>query len=200
MVRDHVGVDLLLNLTATRRLAPFMRGEHTLGTAAAELQLPASSLAYWVGKFVRAGLVEVVRHEARAGKPIPIYRAASSEFHVPLDAMPAGRRDEFLHGGRRHMFDEFRKSVDRLAQQYYQRGIRIKGHPDRGIELNFIEPDAPPPVHVSEIWGSVALTAEEAAELQRTIEALGERVRTTREGPDRKEYVVVMGLAPRAKR
>ena len=96
VAREHMAVDLLLNLDAARRLAPFMRCEQTLGSAAAELEMPASSLAYWVGRFQKAGLIAIVRREPRAGKPIPVYRAIADEFQVPLDAMPPGLRDEFL--------------------------------------------------------------------------------------------------------
>ena len=96
-VTEHRAVDLLLKLASTRCLGPFMREEHTLGSAAAELQMPASSLAYYVGRFVNAGLVEVVRLQTRSGKPIPVYRATAEEFRVPFDAMPPGRR-----GLRRH--------------------------------------------------------------------------------------------------
>lgn len=195
-----MAVDLLMDLTGARRLAPFMRAEHSLGSAAAELSIAASSLAYWVGRFTRAGLVEVTRLVPRAGKPIPMYRAVSSEFHIPLDAIPPGKRDEMLHGGRQHMFDEFTRSVDVLIAKHLQRGLRIKSHPDRGVELNFIEDDKPLPVPVTEWWGSVTLTEEEARELQRTIEELGATFRSNREAPGRKEYVVVMGLTPRAKR
>lgn len=195
-----MAVDVLMDLTAARRLAPFMRREHSLGSAAAELSIPASTLAYWVGRFTRAGLVEVTRTVPRAGKAIPMYRAVSGEFHIPLDAIPPGRRDELLHGGRSHMFAEFTKSVDVQIAKHLRRGLRIKSHPDRGIELNFIEDDEPLPVPVTEWWGAIALTEDEARELQQTIEELSNRFRANREAPGRKEYVVVMGLTPRIKK
>jgi len=58
---------------------PFMRAEHTLGSAAKSAQVPASSLAYWVRRFLTAGLVEITRVQPRRGKPIPHYRAMSRE-------------------------------------------------------------------------------------------------------------------------
>lgn len=196
VVRDHMGVDLLMNLDATRRLAPFMRREHSLGSAAAELNVPASSLAYWVGRFVKAGLVRVVRHEPRAGKAIPIYRALSDEFQVPLDAMPLGLRDEFLNGGRRRMFEEFTKAVDAVAEKYLREGMRVRCHPERGVELNFLENDRELPVPVSESWGTVALTEAEARELSTLLEEVSARFRARTTGRDKKEYVMVVGLAP----
>lgn len=200
IVREHMAVDLLMNLDAARRLAPFMRREHSLGSAAAELEMPASSLAYWVARFVKAGLLKVVRLEPRAGKAIPIYRAVTDEFQVPLDAMPAGLRDEFLNGGRRHMFEEFTKAVDAVAEKYLRGGIRVRCHPDRGVELNFLEADAPLPVHVAEAWASIALTDEEAAEVEALLDQLSKRVTAHAEGPGRKQYVMVLGLAPKPRR
>lgn len=195
-----MAVDLLLNLAAARRLAPFMREEQSLGSAAAELEMPASSLAYWVTRFQKAGLVTVVRREARAGKPIPIYRAVADEFQIPLEALPPGKRDEFLNGSRRHMFEEFTKAVDAVAEKYLKGGIRVRCHPDRGVELNFLDPDAPLPVHVAEAWASIALTDEEAAEVQALLEQLSNRVATNTDGPGRQQYVMVLGLAPQPRR
>ncbi|MFZ2444215.1 MAG: hypothetical protein WAW51_17755, partial [Ilumatobacteraceae bacterium] len=71
MIRDHLGVDLLLNLNAISRLSPFMHTEHTLGSAAKAAAVPASSLAYWVQRFLTARLLETTRVVPRAGKPIP---------------------------------------------------------------------------------------------------------------------------------
>ena len=84
VIRDHLGVDLLLNLNAISRLSPFMHAEHTLGSAAKAAAVPASSLAYWVQRFLTARLLETTRVVPRAGKPIPHYRAISSEFHTAL--------------------------------------------------------------------------------------------------------------------
>ncbi len=200
VLRDHMAVDLLMNLDAARRLAPFMRRDHSLGSAAAELEMPASSLAYWVGRFLKAGLITVVRREPRAGKAIPIYRAASDEFQIPLEAMPAGVRDEFLNGGRRHMFEEFTKAVDEIAQKYLRGGLRVRCHPERGVELNFLDSDGPLPVSVTEAWASVALTDDEAREIQATLDALSAKINTNAEGPGRRQYVMVLGLAPKPRR
>ena len=181
-----MAVDLLLNLEAARRLAPFMRSEQTLGSVAAELDTPASSLAYWVGRFQKAGLVEVVRREPRAGKPIPIYRAVADEFQVPLDAMSPGQRDEFLNGSRRHMFDEFTKAVDKVAEKYLRRGISVRPHTDRGVEIEFLDADDELPVSVAESWGVVSLTDVQARELQATLQAISKQHSERRDEPGTK--------------
>ena len=195
-----MAVDLLLNLAAARRLAPFMREEQSLGSAAAELEMPASSLAYWVTRFQKAGLVTVVRREARAGKPIPIYRAVADEFQIPLEALPPGKRDEFLNGSRRHMFDEFTKAVDRVAERYLRRGISVRPHTDRGVEIDFLDPEEELPVAIAESWGVVSLTDDEAPELQNTLQALSKKYSQRREEKGTKRHVMVLGLAPRPRR
>ena len=195
-----MAVDLLLNLAAARRLAPFMREEQSLGSAAAELEMPASSLAYWVTRFQKAGLVTVVRREARAGKPIPIYRAVADEFQIPLEALPPGKRDEFLNGSRRHMFDEFTKAVDRVAERYLRRGISVRPHTDRGVEIDFLDPEEELPVAIAESWGVVSLTDDEARELQNTLQALSKKYSQRREEKGTKRHVMVLGLAPRPRR
>ena len=122
--------------------------------------------------------------------------SAADEFQVPLDAMPLGLRDEFLNGGRRRMFEEFTKAVDAVAEKYLREGMRVRCHPERGVELNFLENDRELPVPVSESWGTVALTEAEARELSTLLEEVSSRFRARTTGRDKKEYVMVVGLAP----
>lgn len=193
---DHLAVDLLMSLRATQRLAPFMHGEHTLGSAAAEAGVPASSLAYWVGRFLTAGLVEVTRLQPRAGKPIPHYRATASEFRVPFEAMSASSRESLFHGPRRHMFERFVAASDRAASRYYTEGIRVRAHPDRGMELSIVEPAAGAPPPVTEWWGTATLHAEEAAEVHRLLEDIRTRYGRDLSGPGRDRYLMVLGFTP----
>jgi hypothetical protein len=200
VVRDHLGVDLLLKLTSTRCLGPFMREEHTLGTAAAELEMPASSLAYYVQRFVRAGLVEVLRREPRAGKPIPVYRATAECFQVPFDAMPPGARDEFLNGSRHHMLGEFTKAMDREVTRHFDSGIQVQCHPVRGVIIDLgdgargAEPD------VTEWWGKVRLSEEEAREYGAALEELARKYGNDHPGPGRRTYITMFGLVPEGRR
>lgn len=197
VVRDHLAVDLLLNLTATRRLVPFMHAEHTLGSAAARLEVPSSSLAYWVGRFRKAGLLVVSRVQPRAGKAIPYYRATAAEYRIPFEAMPPGARESFLEGGRRHMFERYVAAADHAAERYFKGGLRIAGDPDGGVELGFVEPDDVGSAPVTEWWGTVSLTADEAAEVHRIMEDVHTRFGRDRKEPGRQRYLMVMGLAPR---
>lgn len=197
LVRDHQGVDLLLNLNAISRLSPFMHAEHTLGSAAREAKVPASSLAYWVQRFVNAGLVEVTRVVPRAGKPIPHYRALSSEFQVPFEAMPPGTRDDFLLRGRKFAFEQLIAASNHAAgRELASAGIRITASAETGLEVNFTEPPDVVQTPGTEWWGSCLLTEEEADEITRTLKALQEKFGRDLEGPGRTRYHLVLGFVP----
>lgn len=197
VVRDHVGVDLLLKVNTLRHLTPFLQGEHTLGTAAKAVGVPASSLAYWVQRFLKAGLIEVTRLEPRAGKPIPHYRAVSSEFQVPFDAMPPGVRDEFLLRGRKFAFDQFIAASNLAAAATFRdSGIRIVASTGRGVELSFVEPADLADHDVTEWWGMCTLNDDEATELSHALKELQVRFGQDREGPGRTRYHLVLGLVP----
>lgn len=200
VVRDHLGIDLLLKLAATRCLGPFMREEHTLGTAAAELEMPASSLAYYVQRFVRAGLVEVVRRQPRAGKPIPVYRATAECFHVPFEAMPPGLRDEFLNGSRRHVLGEFTKAMDREMTRQLGAGLTVKSHPSRGVIIDLGHDARGDDARTTEWWGKVRLTDDEAREFGAALEALARKYGNDQPGPGRRTYISMFGLVPEGRR
>lgn len=197
IVRSHDAVDLLLNVQAARHLAPFMRTEQSLGSAAAELGRRPSSLAYWVDRFVRAGLLSVVREQPRAGKAIPFYRATADEFQVPFDSMSPGTAAEFLHGARKVMVQEFAKSVERAARDHFTDGIRVTGHPERGMSISFIEPKGEGGTSpVTEWWGKVALTKSEADELQKEMETLVSRFSNDRPARGKSRYLIMVGITP----
>lgn len=201
IIRDHLGVDLLLNLNAISRLGPFLHAEHTLGSAARAAKVPASSLAYWVQRFLTAGLIEITRVVPRAGKPIPHYRAVSSEFQVPFDAMPPGTRDEFLLRGRKFAFDQLIAASNHAAgRELANAGIRVAASSETGVEINFIEPADVAPGPGTEWWGNCLLTAEEADEVTRTLKDLQERFGRDQEGPGRTRYHLVLGFVPALKK
>ena len=200
IVRTLGAVDLLLNVQAARHLGPFMRYEQSLGSAAAELGRRPISVAYWVGRLMRAGLLVVVREQPRAGKAIPYYRAAANEFQVPYDAMPPGTTEEFLNGARKVMVAEFASSVERAARNHFTDGISVTGHAEGGMSINFIEPKGGGTSPATEWWGNVSLTKAEANDLQLEMEALVRRFNTEQRGRGRSRYLVVVGLTPTTQR
>lgn len=201
-VRDHLGVDLLMKLGAARCLAPFMRREHTLGTAAAELDMPASSLAYYVKRFTRAGLLEVTRVEPRAGKPIPFYRATADEYRIPFDAMPPGRRDEFLHGSRQKVLGDFVTAMERQITTRLATGIGVTAPGVRGVAINLIDSELLEDAPIAEWWGKLRLTEAQAFEFRDALHDLVQRFSANEPppGPGLRSYIAMVGLVPDGKR
>ncbi len=192
-----LAVDLLLNLAALYRFAPFVLAEQTLGSAASHVGIPPSSLAYWVKRFRTADLVNVVRHESRAGKPIPVYRSTAAEYVIPVAAMSAEQRDEFLHRGRRRLHADFAAAVDRAAEAVFAGGLRLSATADGRMSFGFDDLRTARLRRVTEYWSELHLTDAEADGLFDEIESLIARygsLPTTRRR--RTRYRVVMGMAP----
>lgn len=69
-------------------LKPFMREPTTVKAAAEEFKLPLQTMHYRVLQMLQAGLLQVVKVEARQGRAIKHYRATATAFQVPLDLIP----------------------------------------------------------------------------------------------------------------
>jgi hypothetical protein len=153
-----------------------------------------------VKRFIRAGLVEVVRLEPRAGKPIPVYRATADEFHVPFDAMPPGTRDEFLDGSRQKVLSAFTTAMHREITRQFDSGLRVQCHPVRGVAIDFMEGARATDLGITEWWGKVRLTDDEARELSAALQALIDRFSNDQPGPGRHNYISMVGLVPEGRR
>lgn len=88
VAQDEVQAKLLSDPAEKGWLEPFLGAEKSLSEAAADLGCNLDTLLYRVRKFQRAGLLEVVREQKRAGRPIKIYRSVADGFFVPFDLTP----------------------------------------------------------------------------------------------------------------
>ena len=99
-VRDQRAVELLLNLSSARNLAPFLGRENTVSKAATELSQDIKSVYRWTQRFMACGLLIQTRTLARSGRAIRHYRTVASEFVIPLAALPLAilvETDNSLH-------------------------------------------------------------------------------------------------------
>jgi hypothetical protein len=196
-VTDPAQIDLLLDVTAAQRVGVFMGREHTLGTAAAELSIPASSLAYWVKRLVRTKLIAITRLEPRAGRAIPHYRAVADEFIIPFALMPPDAHQQFIGSARSHMYEAFTTAVDTSGRNNQKgAGLRITMQPNRHLEFGVTKQDPPLPAKAIESWSEIGLTTEEHAELSNALDDLIDRFATGKPTRGRKKYLMVVGLAP----
>src|SRR4051812_7546951 len=83
-ITDPAAVMTLTSLRAFKYLSPFLNGAHTLSSAAAALECATSTVAYWIPRFVRVGLLVHLGDQTRAGMAMPLYRAPARQLVVPF--------------------------------------------------------------------------------------------------------------------
>lgn len=83
----------MLNIDDWKRSALFME-ETTLSEVADKLDISLSKLSYHVNKWLEYGVLEVVREEKRAGRPVKIYRTTSQRFFIPFQLTPSASLED----------------------------------------------------------------------------------------------------------
>lgn len=194
VVRDRGAVELLTDLKAVRYLAPFLRRPHTLSSAAAVLGIVPSTLAYWLPRFVREGLLVELDPVARAGMPMRRYRATARELLVPLAAMPLDRRVALLDAGRLRLLRRFLDGLDEVLAGKGLGGLVFRASSDdtdTGVAITVDEPEAARDWF--DAWMTAPLTAAQAKAFARDLEMLVEKYST---GTTGRMYQIHLGFAP----
>jgi hypothetical protein len=168
-VSKPAAVEILTNTKGLRHLRPFMRGEHTLTSAASELEVAASSLAYWVPKFHRAGLVKRVSTRHRAGAPMPVHRAVAQTFILPYAALPVEQRIALLDQGRARILRQFLDGLDEQLERAGETRLVISALPDAMSIVMDGDERLPSAV---DTWQTLKLSAQDAVTLGAELEAL----------------------------
>lgn len=86
VVTDQRQARLLTEPRSASFIHPFLARERSTAEAAADARCPLTTMAYRVRVLLEAGLLQLVRTEARAGRAISYYRSSHDTYRVPLDA------------------------------------------------------------------------------------------------------------------
>ena len=192
-ITDPRAIELLTSMRTLRYLNPFMRAAHTLTSAAAAVHRPASSMAYWVPRLVRHGLIVHLGDETRAGAAMPVYRAPGRHLTVPFAKLPFDRRVALLDDGRRRVLNRFLDGLDEQMSRSDDFSLEFGPSGDTGAAIQMRErPDQRRDRDFTDAWMMFELTDEDALQLSNDIESLMERY-STKTGP--KRYIVHSGLA-----
>ena len=202
MIKSRLAASLLCRVNVVTCLRPFMVRECSLVDAAHLAEIQLNVLHYWVGRFLKAGLLKVTRTVKRVGRPIKFYLATAQSYVVPADMMPSsGYEAAELHEEhwRRMFWEGLAVAAPELL---YVNGIRISIDEDHQLNVqNFRNPDEySDPLRrdaraVLNTWSNaLKLNPVEAKELQaRLMDLFHEYQR--KQGKD--TYVIHIGLAPR---
>ena len=200
-------IKMLTNLRALRYLLPFMRQEHTLSTAAIALGRPPSTVAYWIPRFVRVGLVSHLGDEKRSGMAMPRYRAPAKQLTGPFAKIPFDSRVTFLDEGRMRVLRRFLDGVDEAIESTNAVSLGFSSPAGGGTAIEMIEAeDQRAQRHYTDNWAVVDLCEDDAVELSHALEALinryadvsitaGPTARAGQRGRTRR-YIVHGGLSP----
>ena len=193
-ITDPEAVALLTDLRGLSLLTPFLAGVHTLTTAALAAKRPPSSMAYWVPRFERTGLVVRQGEVRRAGTPMPRYRAPARKLVVPFRCIPFDARVRMLDQGRMRILRRFLDGIDEAIAASDSYGLSFAAHGEGGSEIDLEETDAVRTTRpYTDGWRALELTEADATALSRELESLIERYEA-RGGP--KKYWYHGGLAP----
>lgn len=219
VIEDRSAADALIDMTLLPLLAIFLRREASVSEATETLEADLDEVYYRVRKLVQLGILEVVRRDKRAGRPIKIYRASASAFFIPFAVLPhetfakallASSRipDQMMaEGTARALLGEvddpyqwgFRVYIDAKGTISAMWGPRDAGE-DWSVLDHLLEADRPP-VYGTNI--TLSLTQEESKELQAELHGFmsqwRKRSRSNRvgghHGPTR-EILLSVGMAP----
>jgi hypothetical protein len=125
-VTDVEVARVLTDITQVRLLEPFFDDEITLSDAAKKLNVKLTTLLYHVTKFIRLGVLEVTKEEARKGKAVKYYQTTAKAFFVPFDITPSLSLKHLLTQLTQPTSDVFDRETAKVLQEL---------SPQWGIEL-----------------------------------------------------------------
>lgn len=210
-VESEAQAQLLGDPTKGSFIYPFMGQACSVAEAARRLGCSVQTMHYRVKQLLSLKLIEVVREEERAGRPIKYYRAISQAFFVPDELTPHADLGERL-------LADLTPTVERIAQGI-AKAIRREGRMgrceflnehggvssygcverahDKAIELNYEYPFRLPQ---TDRRGDIFLTDDEARQLGEELKTLfGRYLGRRREGSTerRKEFTFLYALVLR---
>lgn len=154
----------------------FLAREASATAAARELGLDLDAMLYRVRLLLGAGLLEVVRHQKRNGRPIKVYRSVHDEYFVPYDVTPFADLQERLW---LQAEAELRQRVAIQARRLRASGasgqrLYRDEHGDTwsvsadepGQLLDWLAPSRPAAI---DYWTDMQLTEAQGRELQRLL-------------------------------
>lgn len=189
---NAVQARLLTDDRALRCLAPLLCGEHTLSSAAAAGDVPPSTMAYWLPRFLDAGLIEVASRRKRAGMTSTCYRPAADVFLIEAGLLDQARIDALLDSA-----GALRESVAamRTAGLLRTAGLAVRGRSPTTVQVTFnTPPGTPTRVMVRQYIETMRLSREQAEELWADLVTLLKRYQAA--GGKGSDYVLQVAISP----
>ena len=127
-VTDPAPVSLLLRERTRKVLGCFLAQEQSVSGAARQTGLDIRSVHRDVRALCAAGLLNVTRREARAGRAILHYRASAEAYFVPQSAHPSADQTEQLE----HELGPIDKIIGGALGREFDKALRESGRGESG--------------------------------------------------------------------
>ena len=201
-VHNPEAAAILTNPHTLRQLEPFLARDVTIKEVARETGEKPNTVLSRVRRFLRLGLVEVVREEPRQGRAVKVYRSTADGFFVPFEATSAESLEAALAERDAYWQDLLRRNVVRSRLERVETyGTRIYRDARGRLQVQMaLTPEqnhttlaSDDPAVLSAWRDAVYLDFGDAKALQREMFNLLKRYQQKR-GAQR--YIVRLGLAP----
>jgi len=192
-ITETKAVLMLSDMRALAYLTPFMNTAHTLSSAAAALNRSTSTLAYWIPRFVKVGLLVHLGDRKRAGMAMPTYRTPATQLVVPFRSLPFDRRVALLDGGRIRVLRRFLDGLDEEIEHDPGLALGFSSEAPNSFAVEMVETGDHRQVRgYTDGWMILRLTPADATQLAQEMEALFDKY-AKRHGP--KRYIAHRGIA-----
>ncbi len=198
VIKAPEAINLLTNIRSLRILVPFMREPHTLSTAATALGKSPSTVAYWIPRLLRSGLLVHLGDQRRAGIAMPYYRAAAKQLTVAHRDVPFDSRVALLDQGRMLVLRRFLDGLDEAIEKADAFSLGFSAGGDSGAAIEMLETDDHRQQRpYTDSWMTFHLSNADVLEFTHDLEAVVAKY-ANRTGNRR--YISHVGLAPDPKR
>ncbi len=205
IIENPAVIGLLLDHQRTLNLLPFFLAPHTVAQAAAHRGVKANQMAYWVGRYVQAGILEGVGEATPvrgSRSPGQLYRVTAAEFVL----LPAGgyAAEEIVDRTYGPMWASLREAVihdtDEVASRwairiwlYQNRLVTQQEIPVEQIGQEVLVPEG----NALNLWMTARFDAATLADLRSELEGVFNRyaARIIRDRPELPRTTVHLALA-----
>lgn len=186
VVADRAAAALLADDRRRTMLMLFAGRALTLAEAAAEGGVDLKRLHHHAGRFVAAGLLEIVGERRRGGRPMKLYRTPADCFFIGDEYLPA----PFTHS----LAAELRESM--VGHGFRAgRGMLFGRAGEGGTSARRVESEEGPAA-VIDLWVDTRLDARDLAALKEELRAVVTRFERAG-GADARRYLIHAAAAPR---
>ena len=204
-VRDAEQARLLSDMKSRVFFEPFLGRELSVSAAAQEVGCSLHAMLYRVRVFFEAGLLRIVKEEARAGRPIKHYRSVHDAYFIPFEMTPYAELEERLSVQFAPSVTMLTEAWSHLLREVGQHGRRLyrdsagficsdSGEAERQ-RFDFSDPDFP---SAFDFFLELHLPQDEAKRLQLELLALYKRYLPYQGKSDDKAYIFQAALVPKA--